>query len=135
MYLMSWSFLLCSESVLVMSPKPKSVPPRLVPPPQLVNQLAAAQHKKSSNHHKIQPKMRQVFGRQAKLLARWIRVNFSLKRALLSWMVLLVASKMVLLVLTYQFFTLTAIISLQVRRALVTVEKKKELGPCILSPD
>ena len=47
-------------------------------------------------------------------VARWIHANLTWKKVLMSWMVMLVASKMVLLMLTYQYFTLTALISLQV---------------------
>ena len=98
-----------------MSPKPKSVPPRLVPPPQLSqlnNRIPMVQQQQQKG--KFQPKMREVFGRQAKLIARWIHANLTWKKILMSWMVVLVASKMVLLMLTYQYFTMTALISLQV---------------------
>ena len=88
-----------------MSPKPKSVPPRLVPPPQLRNYYSSAPA------GKFQPKMREVLGRQAKLIARFLHANLTWKKILMSWMVLLVASKMVLLMLTYRFFTMTALLS------------------------
>lgn len=95
-----------------MSPKPKSVPPRLVPPPQLsqLSRIPMVQQQQK----KFQPKMMEIFGRQAKLIARWIHANLTWKKILMSWMVVLVASKMILLMLTYQYFTMTALISLQV---------------------
>ena len=55
---------------------------------------------------------------------RWIHANLTWKKVLMSWMVMLVASKMVLLMLTYQYFTLTALISLQVGRELRTQRSK-----------
>ena len=99
-----------------MSPKPKAVPSRLGPPPQLsqIYRNKVPMVEQQQRHHKFQPKMREVLARQAKLIAKWLRANLTWKKILMSWMVLLVASKMVLLVLTYQFFTLTALISLQV---------------------
>ncbi len=102
-----------------MSPKPKSVPPRLGPPPQLSQlsqQLKLQAEEQRRQQKRLQPKMREVLARQAKMLARWANTGLTWKRILMSWMVLLVASKMVLLVLTYQFFSLTALISLQVGR-------------------
>ena len=95
-----------------MAPKPKSVPSRLGPPPQLSNYRVPIVAQKQ---RKFEPKMREVFGRQAKMLARWVHANLTWKRILMTWMVLLVASKMVLLMLTYQYFTMAALISLQVR--------------------
>ena len=102
-----------------MAPKPKAVPSRLGPPPQLSqvyrNKVPMVEQRHQQHHQgKFQPKMREVLSRQAKLIARWLSANLTWKKILMSWMVLLVASKMVLLVLTYQFFTLTALISLQV---------------------
>merc|ERR1712128_355701 len=40
---------------------------------------------------------------------------------LMSWMVLLIASKMVLLMLTYQFFTLTSLVSLEIFHGVWTI--------------
>ena len=108
-----------------MAPKPKNVPSRLGPPPQLQQlhearmMMAAKKNgvtvmRQSNNAQKFQPKMKEIMARQAKMMARWAHVNLTWKKILMSWMVLLVASKMVLLMLTYQFFTLTALISLQV---------------------
>ena len=94
-----------------MSPKPKSVPSRLGPPPQLA-QLSRIPM--VAQQQKFQPKMKEIMGRQAKVLARWVHENLTWKKILMSWMVLLVASKMVLLMLTYEYFTLTSLISLQV---------------------
>ena len=101
-----------------MAPKPKSIPRRLGPPAQL-SQLAAAGRGGFApgfvhQQQKFQPKMREIMAKQAKLIARWIHHNLTWKKILMSWMVLLVASKMVLLMLTYEYFTLTALISLQV---------------------
>jgi len=115
-----------------MSPKPKAVPPRLGPPPQLDQlkaQIAARdrqfaeqmRRRQREARRKLQPKAQELLSRRIKLLARWASENVTLRRVLMSWMVLLVASKMVLLVLTYQFFTLTALISLQVREASVVI--------------
>ena len=94
-----------------MSPKPKSVPSRLGPPPQLA-QLSRIPMVRQQQ--KFQPKMQEIMGRQAKMLARWVHQTLTWKKILMSWMVILVASKMVLLMLTYEFFSLTALISLQV---------------------
>ena len=94
-----------------MAPKPKSVPSRLGPPPQLA-QLSRIPM--VAQQQKFQPKMREIMSRQAKILARWLHETLTWKKILMSWMVVLVASKMVLLMLTYEFFTLTSLISLQV---------------------
>jgi hypothetical protein len=64
---------------------------------------------------KVQPKVQEAAARHAKLVARWLHTQFSWRQFLMSWMVLLIASKMVLLALTFQFFTLTSLVSLQVR--------------------
>ncbi len=96
---------------IAMSPKPKSVPPRLGPPPQLSQlsqQLKLQAEEQRRQQKRLQPKMREVLARQAKMLARWANTGLTWKRILMSWMVLLV--------LTYQFFSLTALISLQVGR-------------------
>ena len=99
-----------------MSPKPKSVPPRLVPPPQLaqLSRIPIVQQQA-----KFQPKMREILAKQATMIARWLHETLTWKKILMSWMVLLVASKMVLLMLTYEFFSLTALISLQVGQCLI----------------
>lgn len=94
-----------------MAPKPKSVPSRLGPPPQLA-QLSRIPM--VAQQQKFQPKMQEIMSRQAKILARWLHETLTWKKILMSWMVILVASKMVLLMLTYEFFTLTSLISLQV---------------------
>lgn len=99
-----------------MSPKPKSVPSRLGPPPQLA-QLGRIPIVKQ--HQKFQPKMREIVNRQVKILAKWLHETFSWKKLLMLWMVVLVASKMVLLMLTYEYFSLTALISLQVKIQLI----------------
>ena len=92
-----------------MAPKPKNVPSRLGPPPQLARITLVQQQEK------FQPKMREIMAKNAKMLARWAHEKMTWKKLLMSWMVILVASKMVLLMLTYNYFTLTSLISLQVR--------------------
>ena len=92
-----------------MAPKPKSVPSRLGPPPQLARITLVQQHQE-----KLKPKMREILAKNAKMLAKWAHEKMTWKKLLMSWMVILVASKMVLLMLTYKFFTLTSLISLQV---------------------
>lgn len=91
-----------------MAPKPKNVPSRLGPPPQLARITLVQQQEK------FQPKMREILAKNAKMLAKWAHEKMTWKKLLMSWMVILVASKMVLLMLTYKFFTLTSLISLQV---------------------
>ena len=63
---------------------------------------------------KVQPKLREVVSRHIKILAKWFHTQFSWKKFLLFWMVMLIASKMVLLMLTYEFFSLTSLVSLEV---------------------
>lgn len=101
-----------------MSPKPKSIPSRLGPPPQLA-QLSRIPMVKQQQ--KFQPKMQEIASRQIKILARWVHQTLTWKKILMSWMVILVASKMVLLMLTYQFFSLTSLISLQVFHGVWTI--------------
>merc|ERR1712086_850154 len=48
------------------------------------------------------------------MIAKWAHEKMTWKKLLMSWMVILVASKMVLLMLTYKYFTMTRLISLQV---------------------
>ena len=87
-------------------------PPRLGPPPPLNTiKVPVVQQQLAS---KVQPKLRQLASKHAKLLASWLHSSFSWKQFLMSWMVVLVASKMVLLALTYMFFTTTSLVSLQV---------------------
>ena len=104
-----------------MSPKPKPVPKRLGPPPQLLyggpglkgdifSKIPMVQQQR-----KLQPKMHEIMSKQAKMIARWLHENLTWKKILMTWMVVLVASKMVLLMLTFEYFSLTALISLQVR--------------------
>ena len=95
-----------------MAPKPKPNPNRLGPPPQLNSLKIPVVHQKFAK--KMQPKMREVVTRHIKILAKWFHTQFSWKKFLLFWMVLLIASKMVLLMLTYQFFSLTSLVSLEV---------------------
>jgi len=96
-----------------MAPKPKPNPNRLGPPPQLNSlKMFPVVHQKFAK--KMQPKMREVVTRHIKILAKWFHTQFSWKKFLLFWMVLLIASKMVLLMLTYQFFSLTSLVSLEI---------------------
>ena len=97
-----------------MPQKPKSVPSRLGPPPQLVSHLGKIPI--VQQQEKFKPKMREILAKQAKMLAKWAHEKMTWKKILMSWMVVLVASKMVLLMLTYKYFTMTRLISLQVRR-------------------
>ena len=108
-----------------MSPKPKPVPKRLGPPPQLMNSGLGFKGDMFSKipmvqqQRKLQPKMHEIMSKQAKMIARWLHENLTWKKILMTWMVVLVASKMVLLMLTYEYFSLTALISLQVRKILL----------------
>ena len=95
-----------------MAPKPKPSPHRLGPPPQLNSLKIPVVHQRFAK--KVQPKLREVVSRYIKILAKWFHTQFSWKKFLLFWMVLLIASKMVLLMLTYQFFSLTSLVSLEV---------------------
>merc|ERR1711944_254691 len=60
---------------------------------------------------KVQPKMRELASRHVKLIAKWLHNQFSWKQFLMGWMVVLIASKMVLLALTFPFFTLTSLVT------------------------
>lgn len=95
-----------------MAPRPKPSPTRLGPPPQLNSlKIPVVQQRLAA---KVQPKLREVVARHIKILAKWFHTQFSWKKFLLFWMVLLIASKMVLLMLTYQFFSMTSLVSLEV---------------------
>merc|ERR1739844_335962 len=59
--------------------------------------------------------------KQAKMIARWLHENLTWKKILMTWMVVLVASKMVLLMLTFEYFSLTALISLQIFHGVWTI--------------
>merc|ERR1712193_494865 len=102
-----------------MAPKPKPNPNRLGPPPQLNSLKIPVVHQKFAK--KMQPKMREVVTRHIKILAKWFHTQFSWKKFLLFWMVLLIASKMVLLMLTYQFFSLTSLVSLEIFHGVWTI--------------
>jgi len=95
-----------------MGPRPKPAPHRLGPPPQLNSLKVPVVQQKFAK--KVEPKLREAVARHIKILARWFHTKFSWRRFLLSWMILLIASKMVLLILTYKFFTLTSLVSLQI---------------------
>jgi len=70
---------------------------------------------------KFQPKMREILAKQAKMIAKWAHEKMTWKKLLMSWMVILVASKMVLLMLTYKYFTMTRLISLQTFHGVWTI--------------
>jgi len=70
---------------------------------------------------RLQPKLKEAVGKRAKMVAKFVHENLTWKKILMSWMVLLVASKMVLLMLTYEFFSLTALISLQIFHGVWTI--------------
>jgi len=70
---------------------------------------------------KVQPKMREMASRHVKLVAKWLHNQFSWKQFLMGWMVVLIASKMVLLALTFPFFTLTSLVSLQIFHGVWTI--------------
>merc|ERR1739846_230518 len=59
--------------------------------------------------------------KQVKMIARWLHDYLTWKKILMSRMVVLVASKMVLLMLTYEYFSLTALISLQIFHGVWTI--------------
>jgi len=102
-----------------MGPRAKPAPHRLGPPPQLTSLKVPVLHQQFVN--KVEPKLREVFLKQTKNIARWFHNHFTWRRLLLTWMVLLIASKMVLLLLTYEFFTLTSIVSLEIFHGLWTI--------------
>ena len=88
--------------------------PRLSWRPNLAKKIPIVQQQQE----KFQPKMREILAKQAKMIAKWAHEKMTWKKLLMSWMVILVASKMVLLMLTYKYFTMTRLISLQVSRRL-----------------
>lgn len=118
-----------------MAPKPKPSPNRLGPPPQLNSLKIPVVHQKFAK--KMQPKMREVVTRHIKILAKWFHTQFSWKKFLLFWMVLLIASKMVLLMLTYQFFSLTSLVSLEVSIRFCSIDilsrKSSSVTPLVIS--
>ena len=95
-----------------MAPKPKPSPHRLGPPPQLNSLKIPVVQQRFAKQ--VQPKLREVVPRHIKILAKWFHTQFSWKKFLLFWMVMLIASKMVLLMLTFEFFSLTSLVSLEV---------------------
>ena len=98
---------------IAMAPRPKSYPTRLGPPPQL-NSLKHIPVVQQKFANKVQPKLREVLMTHVKILSKWFHNNLSWKKILLFWMVLLIASKMILLMLTNQFFTMMSLVSLEV---------------------
>ena len=111
-----------------MAPKAKPTPHRLGPPPQLNSLKVSVVHQKFAK--KVQPKLQEVVSRHIKILAKWFHTQFSWKKFLMSWMVLLIASKMVLLMLTYQFFTLTSLVSLEVCTFYLLFFRKFQIHQC-----
>lgn len=99
-------------------PGPRPLGPRLGPPPQLGGAKVPVVHQQFM---KVQPKLREVASRHAKLVARWMHEQFSWRQFLMGWMVLLIASKMVLLALTFPYFTLTSLVSLQIFHGVWTI--------------
>lgn len=104
-----------------MPTRPKSVPSRLGPPPQLTAQFGKKIPIVQQKQEKFQPKMREILAKQAKMIAKWAHEKMTWKKLLMSWMVILVASKMVLLMLTYKYFTMTRLISLQTFHGVWTI--------------
>jgi len=102
-----------------MGPRAKPTPHRLGPPPQLNSLKVPHVHQKFAK--KVQPKLQEVVSRHVKILAKWFHTQFSWKKFMMSWMVLLIASKMVLLMLTYQFFTMTSLVSLEIFHGVWTI--------------
>jgi len=102
-----------------MAPKPKPNPNRLGPPPQLNSLKIPVVQQKFSK--KVEPKLREVVSRHIKILAKWFHTQFCWKKFLLFWMVLLIASKMVLLMLTYEFFSMTSLVSLEIFHGVWTI--------------
>jgi len=70
---------------------------------------------------KVQPKVMEVVTRHVKVLSKWFHTQFSWKKFLMSWMVVLIASKMMLLMLTYNYFTMTSLVSLQIFHGVWTI--------------
>jgi len=102
-----------------MAPKPKPSPHRLGPPPQLNSLKIPVVQQKFAKQ--VQPKLREVVSRHIKILAKWFHTQFSWKKFLLFWMVMLIASKMVLLMLTFEFFSLTSLVSLEIFHGVWTI--------------
>ena len=110
--------------IAVMPARPKQGPPRLGPPSQLMGGMKVPVVQQQFAR-KVQPKMRELVSRHVKLIAKWLHNQFSWKQFLMGWMVVLIASKMVLLALTFPFFTLTSLVSLQVSTFLSAGQKVK----------
>merc|ERR1712193_547781 len=102
-----------------MAPKPKPSPHRLGPPPQLNSLKIPVVQQRFAQQ--VQPKLREVVSRHIKILAKWFHTQFSWKKFLLFWMVMLIASKMVLLMLTFEFFSLTSLVSLEIFHGVWTI--------------
>lgn len=97
----------------------KASPHRLGPPPQLGRSKVPIVHQKMQE--KVKPKMKEIVNRHIKILAKYFHLHFSWKKFLMSWMVLVIASKMVFLMLTSQYFTLTSLLSLEIFHGIWTI--------------
>jgi len=82
-----------------------------VQPPQHTIKMPALQQDFIT---KMQPKLFEVASKHVKLVAKWFHTEFSWKVFLMVWMVVMIMSKMVILAITYQFFTLINLLSLQI---------------------
>jgi len=102
-----------------MAPKPKPTPHCLGPPPQLLTMKVPMVQQRLVG--KVQPKVMEVVTRHVKVLSKWFHTQFSWKKFLMSWMVVLIASKMMLLMLTYNYFTMTSLVSLQIFHGVWTI--------------
>jgi len=102
-----------------MAPKPKPTPHCLGPPPQLLAMKVPMVQQRLVG--KVQPKVMEVVTRHVKVLSKWFHTQFSWKKFLMSWMVVLIASKMMLLMLTYNYFTMTSLVSLQIFHGVWTI--------------
>jgi len=93
---------------------------RLGPPPQLAS-IKVPVIVQMQLTRKVQPKLKEVASKHLKLMAKWFHTQFQWKQLLLCWMVILVASKMFMLALTYKFFTLASLVSLQIFHGVWTI--------------
>merc|ERR1740131_675995 len=96
-----------------MNQKPLPIPSKLS-----ANKFPIVNQKVSEN---IQPKLKEIVTKHIKVLATWFHTKFCWKKFLMSWMVILISSKMVLLMLTYQYFTTASLASLQIYHGVWTL--------------
>jgi len=97
-----------------MAQNPKSLPIST----QITTKFPVVHQKLKEN---VQPKLKEITSKYIKILAKWVLAKFCWKKFLMSLMVFLIASKMVLLMLTYQFFTMTSLLSLQIFHGVWTI--------------